>query len=157
MFGMSVFQSVLERLKAEEEDAAADEPAEDLSVRGVRGLGQGFVSAADPKGLNDQALVHRAYFDNAGEEMLAPPQPVAAPVMPDHLARTRPQEIAEDLALTDRDTPASLTAKRRAFAADNHPDRHPDLFRQNATMRMKIANMLIDEALRRINVLQTLG
>ncbi|OJF94376.1 hypothetical protein [Pararhizobium antarcticum] len=157
MFGMSVFQSVLERLKAEEENSEAEDPAENEPVRGVRGLGQGFVSTLDQKGLNDQALVHRAYFDNAGEDMLAPPQPIAEPVMPDHLARTRPQEIAADLAFTDDETPASLTAKRRAFATRNHPDRHPVLFRQNATTRMKIANMLIDEALRRINILQRLA
>jgi hypothetical protein len=50
-----------------------------------------------------------------------------------------------------------LLARRRAFARDNHPDRAPADLRTNATLRMKIANMLIDETIRRIEVERSLG
>ncbi|WEZ82848.1 hypothetical protein P6U16_17945 [Rhizobium sp. 32-5/1] len=156
MFGMSVFQSVLERLKAEE-DAEAETEVEQPSPYGVRGLGPGFVAGREQAAATGHALVHQAYFDTAGDEMMASAQPVAAPVMPDHLHRTRPQEIAEDLGLTDHETAATLTLKRRAFAGQNHPDRHHSEFRLPATTRMKIANMLIDEALRRISIMQRPG
>ncbi|KQS84761.1 MULTISPECIES: hypothetical protein [unclassified Rhizobium] len=152
MFGMSVFQSVLERLKAEEdeEEAARDEQAVSPSIRG---LNAGFVGNVTPSaGLADSSAVQRAYFDMAGDDMLAPPKPLPAPVMPDHLKRVRPDEIATDLGIAEGETLQSLADKRRTFAADNHPDRHHPDFRANATMRMKIANMLIDEALRRLRI-----
>ena len=50
-----------------------------------------------------------------------------------------------------------LLARRRSFARDNHPDRAPEDLRINATLRMKIANMLIDETIRRINVEKSFG
>ncbi len=156
MFGMSVFQSVLERLKAEE-DAEAIAEVDHPSPYGVRGLGPSFVAGKVQAAATDHALVQRAYFDMAGDDMLAPPRPIPAPVMPDHLARTRPEQIAEDLGLTDHETTATLALKRRIFAAQNHPDCHPPQFRPPATTRMKIANMLIDEALRRINLMQKPG
>jgi hypothetical protein len=156
MFGMSVFQSVLERLKAEE-DAESETEAEGSSAYGVRGLGLGFVAGREQAAAADHALVQRAYFDMASDAMLAPAIPLAKPVVPDHLRRTRPEQIAEDLGLTDHETTATLALKRRSFAADNHPDRHHADFRLPATTRMKIANMLIDEALRRISIMQRLS
>lgn len=156
MFGMSVFQSVLERLKAEE-DAEAQTEADSHSVYGIRSFGPGFVAGLEQTTAADHALVQRAYFDMAGDEMLAPALPLAKPIMPDHLRRTQPEEIAEDLGLTDDETVATLALKRRTFAAQNHPDRHHAEFRLPATTRMKIANMLIDEALRRISVMQRLS
>ncbi len=152
MFGMSVFQSVLERLKAEEdeEEAVRDEQ---LASASIRGLNAGFVGNLAPStGLADSAFVQRAYFDMAGDDMLAPPKPLPAPVMPDYLKRIRPEEIAADLGIAESETQQSLADKRRSFAADNHPDRHHSDFRANATMRMKIANMLIDEAQRRLRI-----
>ncbi|MBV6651049.1 MAG: hypothetical protein KI789_15095 [Hoeflea sp.] len=46
------------------------------------------------------------------------------------------------------DTPAELKSKRRRFARFNHPDRTPMEWREAATIRMKIANHMVDEALR---------
>lgn len=153
MFGMSVFQSVLERLKTEED---AEGPAEDEQPAhtSIRGLNGGFVGNLAASGMADSGAVQRAYFDTASDEMLAPAKPVPNPVMPDHLGRIRPEQIAADLALTEMETPQTLTDKRRRFAAENHPDRHHPDFRSNATIRMKIANMLIDEAQRRLRLLQ---
>lgn len=153
MFGMSVFQSVLERLKAEEdEEGAAHE--EHASLANIRGLNGGFVGNLAPSGMADSSAVQRAYFDTASDDMLAPPKPVPKPVIPDHLRRIRPEQIASDLALTDNETPQGLADKRRRFAAENHPDRHHPDFRANATIRMKIANMLIDEAQRRLRLMR---
>ncbi|WP_428425762.1 hypothetical protein [Pararhizobium sp.] len=153
MFGMSVFQSVLERLKAEEDEegAAEDEQSAHANIRGLNG---GFVGNLAASGIADSGAVQRAYFDTASDEMLAPAKPIPKPVMPEHLARIRPEQIAADLGLTDTETSQGLADKRRRFAADNHPDLHHPEFRTNATTRMKIANMLIDEAQRRVRLLQ---
>ncbi len=151
MFGISVFQSVLERLKTEEDGPAEDEQPAHANICGLNG---GFVSNLATSGMADSGAVQRAYFDTASDEMLAPPKPVPRPVMPDHLGRVQPEQIAADLALTETETQQTLTDKRRRFAAENHPDRHHPDFRANATIRMKIANMLIDEAQRRLRLLQ---
>ncbi|MEI3855283.1 MULTISPECIES: hypothetical protein [Ensifer] len=139
MFGMSVFQSVLERLKTEE-DSELDHAAAATSRAPV--LANAF--AIESTGLAAFGAVERAYLDAAFVE------PPPAPVMPDYLARTSLAEVAEELRLADDETSATLAGKRRMFAADNHPDRLPPEFRANATVRMKLANMLIDEAARQI-------
>ena len=154
LFGQSVFQSVLERLKAEDETA---EDAEAPAVHRVSGLGTGLafdvmegVSAASQR-------VGQAYFDNldldaaAGVVEKPAPAPPPEPVMPDHLVRTTPQEVAAELAISAADTPLTLREKRRAFARANHPDGVELPFRDNATKRMMLANLLIDEALRRLS------
>jgi len=150
LFGQSVFQSVLERLKAEEE---TEEDAEAPAAHRVSGLGTGLafdvmegVSAASQR-------VGQAYFDNleldaAVKAPTPPPEP--EPVMPDHLTRTAPEEVAAELAISAADTPQTLGEKRRTFARANHPDSVAPPFRDNATKRMMLANLLIDEALRRI-------
>ncbi|NKM17991.1 hypothetical protein GFM01_09110 [Rhizobium laguerreae] len=158
LFGQSVFQSVLERLKAEGE---TDEDAEAPAVHRVSGLGTGLafdVMAFDV--MEDVSTasqrVGQAYFDNLDLDAAAAiaEAPAAAPppepVMPDHLARIAPEEIAAELAIAAADTQQTLNEKRRAFAKANHPDGVPELFRDNANRRMMIANLLIDEAMRRL-------
>lgn len=153
LFGQSVFQSVLERLKAEEETA---EDAEAPAAHRVSGLGTGLafdvmegVSAASQR-------VGQAYFDNLELDAIvsaveaAAPLPDPEPVMPAHLMRTAPEEVAAELAISAADTPQTLGEKRRTFARTNHPDGVALPFRDNATKRMMLANLLIDEALRRI-------
>ncbi|WP_062943595.1 hypothetical protein A4A59_017280 [Rhizobium leguminosarum] len=153
LFGQSVFQSVLERLKAEDE---TDEDAEARAAHRVPGLATGLafdvmqgVSAASQR-------VGQAYFDNldldaaAGVVEKPAPAPPPEPVMPDHLARIAPEEIAAELAIAAADTQQTLNEKRRAFAKANHPDGVAEPFRDNANRRMMIANLLIDEAMRRL-------
>ncbi|OWV76589.1 hypothetical protein ATY76_01130 [Rhizobium sp. R339] len=157
LFGQSVFQSVLERLKAEEEP---DDDAEAPAAHRVCGLATGLafdvmegVSAASQR-------IGQAYFDNleldaaaatAAEPPPPPePEPAPEPVMPDHLTRTAPAEVAAELAISAADTALTLGEKRRAFARANHPDGVALPFRDNATKRMMLANLLIDEALRRL-------
>jgi hypothetical protein len=153
LFGQSVFQSVLERLKEEHPEVEDEEP----SYR-VRGLGAAFVAAQSPSDDVTARGVMNAYMDFAGETPPPPPDPEPiqepvveeAPAMPEHLSRIDPQEVSDELALSETDTVASLHEKRRLFAKANHPDSVPAAFRDNANIRMMIANLLIDEALRRL-------
>lgn len=85
------------------------------------------------------------------EERPAPPLlPDPAPVIPAHLVRLSLEEIAEDLGIAPTDDRERLAERRRQFAKLNHPDRIDADFRERATKRMKIANLLIDEAIRRL-------
>lgn len=61
---------------------------------------------------------------------------------------TDPADIARDLAIRPGLAPAQLKILRRIFAGANHPDRMPAAFREQATIRMQVANRLVDEALR---------
>lgn len=160
LLGQSIFQSVLTRLE-EEEKEAGDTALEDADFR-IRGLGAGFVT---PDGRPTATEIDTgAYFDYLAD-WLAPPADAkttetdaafdaddahihaATPAMPPHLFRLSEEEITEDLALSPKDTDVTLAEKRRQFAKLNHPDRVGPAFRENATTRMKIANLLIDRAL----------
>lgn len=68
-------------------------------------------------------------------------QPVAAP-------STKPQDIARELKLRMWHSVDQIMEIRRSFAMKNHPDRVAVAIRDAATVRMSIANTLIDEALR---------
>lgn len=158
MFGRSVFQSVVERLAAER---AAEDDELPPAYR-VSGLSSGFVREAAAAPATDGRRAEDLYRDLMAEdesaqafpvppqEKAAAPAPEAPPVMPEHLARLAPQEIAEDLALSAEDTAATLAEKRRRFARANHPDGVHESFREAANTRMKVANLLIDEALARL-------
>jgi len=163
LFGQSIFQSVLDRLDAEKAEEGEEEAA--ASFR-IRGLSAGFAAPVREGVSAAAARPDRAYVDTLEPETFAAPPPPppaeeppaeepapAEPVMPDHLARLTPQEIAAELKITERDTAQTLNEKRRAFAKANHPDGVALPFRDNATARMKIANLLIDQALRRLKVL----
>ena len=56
--------------------------------------------------------------------------------------------MAADLGLAPGMTPAEIRNRRRQFARDNHPDRVMEEFRGQATVRMTIANRLVERALR---------
>ena len=58
------------------------------------------------------------------------------------------QAIALELGLTDKLHAEGIKRIRRDFALRNHPDLVADADRREATLRMQIANLLIDEALR---------
>lgn len=162
LFGQSVFQSVLNRLKEEEEGASDDDAPVPHRVRGfTTSLAFDVMEGVSAP----SAQPGQAYFDNLepdpeaaappAEEAVAEPEPAPEPVpepdpvMPAHLARISPGDIATELAITASDTLQSLSDKRRSFAKENHPDRVHPLFRDNANIRMTLANRLIDEAIRR--------
>lgn len=149
LFKQSVFQSVLDRLDAEEDVSEKEEAA-----HRILGLNVSFVATV-PGGETPAA--HRAdeaYLDNLADPIIQPePEPEPAPkepVMPEHLARTSREEVAAELAITSETTLHSLHEKRRHFAKANHPDGVAAPFREQATARMTLANQLIDEAIRRL-------
>jgi hypothetical protein len=153
LLGQSVFQSVLNRLK--EEDEGAPEDAAPVSHR-VAGFTTSLAFDVMEGVSAPSARPGQAYIDNLEAEAApAPaepppaPEPEPDPVMPAHLARTAPHDIAAELSISQHDTAHSLSDKRRSFAKANHPDGVHPLFRDNATKRMTIANLLIDEAIRR--------
>ncbi|QRM56390.1 hypothetical protein [Sinorhizobium sp. BG8] len=156
---MTVFESVLERLKAEmATEEQEDEAGSSTSRGGITGLPSGFAGLKDghvfAPGWQAAAAYRDLYEDMPPAEIEEAP---VKPPSPPHLLRIAPEEIADDLALKGTETLDELAALRRAFARENHPDLvDPDL-RDNATLRMKIANMLIDETLRRINVESSFG
>ncbi len=164
MFGMTVFESVLERLKAEArqaEEDAAEEAVEDDGPGEIRGLNSGFAGIGTGSTFVSGSQAAAAYLDLYEEPRPTPPEPQPAPepppAPPPHLLRIVPDEIAEDLALNGKESVDDLLARRRSFARENHPDRAPEELRANATLRMKIANMLIDETIRRLKVEESLG
>ncbi|SEH68120.1 hypothetical protein SAMN05216228_1005275 [Rhizobium tibeticum] len=154
LFGQSVFQSVLDRLKAEDDETAEQDAPAAARVSGLN-TGLAFdvmegVSASSAR--PDQAYVETLEFapPKTVAEQPPPPEPEPEPVMPDYLVRVTPENVAAELDISARDTVQSLSEKRRAFAKKNHPDRVDPPFRDNATKRMTIANLLIDQALRRL-------
>ncbi|MCM2473106.1 hypothetical protein HGO38_06400 [Rhizobium sp. CG5] len=151
LFGQSLFQSVLQRLEDEAAEAADDDTS---PSHRISGLGSGFVWESAAPSPADVERTRDLYLDLMPEETAPPEEPAAVaeppPIMPDHLARTAPMQVAEDLALSPADTLQILTEKRRSFARANHPDGVADPFRDKATRRMQIANLLIDEAIARL-------
>lgn len=152
ILGQSIFDAVMGRLKEEHEET--DSSGEDTAWQSVRGLNAGFVSASyDHAGNIPTGQVADAYSAFMPDTPEIEPQPTSPePSRPDEstrkFARLTPEEIAEEMELSASDTAASLQAKRRAFARLNHPDTVAPQWRDQANLRMKIANLLVDEALR---------
>ncbi|MCJ8519501.1 hypothetical protein ABID21_002271 [Pseudorhizobium tarimense] len=150
LLGQSVFQSVLTRLDEEKQE---DEPPAEGAVFRVPGLTSGFVAATKETVAFGSSGAGDAYLEMLADKPPPEPDPPAEaprkePFVPEHLLRISDAEIAEDLALTPDETAETLAEKRRRFAKDNHPDRVPEALRDNATLRMKTANILIDRAIR---------
>ncbi|MFB2562002.1 hypothetical protein [Rhizobium sp. IMFF44] len=154
LFKQSLFQSVLDRLDGEEEAAEQEEAA-----HRIRGLNVSFAATVLGGETPDTHRPDEAYRDNLGDPVILPgpdpepepaPQKPELPIMPEHLARTSREEVAAELAITSDLTREALQEKRRSFAKANHPDSVIALFREQATIRMTLANQLIDEAIRRL-------
>lgn len=150
LFGQSVFQSVLTRLREEREEEAEKT---ETSFR-IKGLGVGFVAPTDEGQVlaATGAEAYLAFLPETSEIEPKLPEPEQeeppAPEIPPHLLRLTEEEIAEELAITAADTEATLAEKRRRFAKANHPDGIAPEFRDNANIRMKTANLLIDTAIK---------
>lgn len=63
---------------------------------------------------------------------------------------TKLEDVARELKLRGWHSEAQLHKIRRRFAMKNHPDRVPASIRTASTMRMGIANMLIDQAIHKL-------
>lgn len=154
ILGQSLFDAVLDRLAEERED----EPTEldtGLSPAGIRGLNAGFVSASIGMPLPDgESRLDDAYFDFGDDPLRRQDergsQTDAETQNAGRFSRLTPQAVAEDLNLSEAHSADALNGLRRAFARQNHPDMIAEQWREQATLRMKIANLLIDEALKRL-------
>ncbi len=155
LFGRSVFHSVVERLREEADKADSAETDEAPSSHRVFGLNMSFAAQTAE---TEQTRMYRsagAYADILADRPEPHPtltftedEPPTAPEMPAHLTILEPAAIAAELGIDSNTTTAELNEKRRLFARQNHPDCVAAAFRGNATVRMTIANQLIDTALR---------
>jgi len=150
--GWSSFEAVLDRVSNERGDTATDRSG---SWTAMRGWNSSFVGAS----LRSQPWPGREeggaadLADHTGSSTSAPrPEPA---IDISHFKRLSPKEVAKDINLLASDTAAMLQSKRRSFARRNHPDRSPVEWREAATIRMKIANHMVDEALRRMRAPRT--
>lgn len=145
LFGKSLFESVLDRLRQEREPE--DEDGMPAAQPSLSAFGGGFVGAVFEPASDHRGSLDRGYRD-ALDGIDAPPPP--EPQIPPHLLRLTLAEISEDLALAPDDTVQILQDKRRAFARKNHPDGFSEPYRDKANIRMTVANLMVDEALRRL-------
>jgi hypothetical protein len=141
VFGKSLFETVLDGLEPEEQEEEDPGPA-----RRMTGLGATLLAGMG--GELDHGDFADLYSDY-GEGL--PVFPVDVPPQPPAwLDRLSIEEISEDLDLTNCKSDWELKDRRRVFARSNHPDVvHPD-YRGPATIRMTIANRLIDDAISRL-------
>ena len=157
LFGQSVFQSVLTRLDEQQKDEDEEGAAPGAGFR-IHGLGSGFVApSVDHVGAAAaQADAYLAYLPDEPADPQEPEgvtgaqEPARENPIPPHLLRLTQNEIADELAITAQDTETSLNEKRRSFAKRNHPDGVAPEWRDNATVRMTIANLLIDAAMKNL-------
>lgn len=160
--GRSLFDTILERVGQERAEAPE---LHSPYATASRGWYSSFVAAdlARASRWNNEEDPAQAPAPSAAKadapgpeaikiEMPAPPKPTPPKPKPaidtSMFKRLSPEEVAKDIDLLASDTPTELQSKRRRFARLNHPDRTPMEWREAATTRMKIANHLVDEALR---------
>ena len=158
--GLDSFDAVLDRVSNERAEAASHGSG---PWTAMRGWNSSFVATS----LRSQPWPGREQRDTAHSAVhIDPPTPAPRPKPAVHnvaptpppkpkpsidtslFKRLSPDDVAKDINLLASDTPAELKSKRRKFARLNHPDRVPVEWRQAATIRMKIANHMVDEALR---------
>ncbi|MDB5524628.1 MAG: hypothetical protein JWM58_2391 [Rhizobium sp.] len=135
VFGKSLFETVLEGLHNQADEEEEDAP---LPVRGFNGgfVGNDWSGRADPG--SDPSLLFNGFA----------PDPVTVEAfIPGWIDRLSETEIKEDLCLKNCRTELDLRERRRLFALDNHPDRVPIEYREQANRRMMAANQMIDAAL----------
>jgi hypothetical protein len=140
VFGKSLFETVLDGLETEEQEEEDFTPA-----RRMTGLGATLLAGVSDGGGPDHGDFADLYSD-FGEGLPIHPAD-ALPQPPAWLERLSREEIMRDLDLSNCKSDADLRERRRSFARGNHPDVvHPD-YRGSATIRMTIANRLIDDAI----------
>jgi hypothetical protein len=143
VFGKSLFETVLDGMDVEEEEDAD----EDAPLRRPR-VTTPFLADTSLADRADQRPLGELYED-FGEPEVAEPEATPSPIPPAWLERLSEQDVEADLGLGQAMTSADIKEKRRAFARINHPDRVAEEFREAATIRMTIANRLVEVALRR--------
>ena len=123
---------------------AAEEAARSTAAR-VGGVD--FLAAMDElqaKGIKIGDRTAAASYD----EMAAEPEPAVARPVRAPLPSLDPADIGRELGIDALRGVAALDAARRKFAFANHPDRVGPELRERAEQRMRVANMLVDQAKR---------
>lgn len=146
VFGKSLFETVLDGMELETpEEDEADEIAPPRHPRVTTPFlaDTSFTDRADQRPLGE-------LYEDFGEPQSDEPAVEAAPEPPAWVDRLSEQEVAADLGLAAGMNRAEIRERRRTFARANHPDRVLEEFRAAATIRMTIANRLVEAALRRV-------
>ena len=105
----------------------------ELESAGIFGAGHAAAS------YGEMAAERQPPRQKAAEETVVPPPPLPSIDLAD---------IRRELRIDGVRKPAELDALRRQFAFANHPDRVVPALRERAEQRMRIANMLVDDAKR---------
>lgn len=158
--GLDSFDAVLDRVSNERAEASSHGSG---TWAAMRGWNSSFVATSlrsqpwpgrEQQGTAEPAVHIDVSMPGPGttsavdnDAPTPPPKPTPA-IDTSLFKRLSPEDVANDINLLASDTPVELKSKRRKFARLNHPDRVPMEWRQAATTRMKIANHLVDEALR---------
>jgi hypothetical protein len=153
--GLDSFDAVLDRVSTERAESAAHGSGPWTTMRGWNSSFVATSLKSQPWPSRQQRVVADTVVHTdvptPAPRPVPKPEPRPEPAIDTSLfKRLSPEEVAKDINLLASDTPAELQSKRRSFARLNHPDRAPLEWRQAATTRMKIANHMVDEALRRV-------
>jgi hypothetical protein len=143
VFGKSLFETVLDGMEVEEVEEDEDVPVRRPRVNAHFLPDTSFSERADRRSLG-------ALYEDFGAPPPAEIEVSPSPAPPVWLNRLSEQDVIDDLDLKAGMTKVAIKEKRRAFARENHPDRVAEDYRQAATIRMTIANRLVEAALRRI-------
>jgi hypothetical protein len=143
VFGKTLFETVLDGMDVED----LEEDEEEAPVRHPR-VTVHFLADTSFSDRADQRPLGELYED-FGEPPPAEPELPPSPEPPAWLGHLSEQDVAADLGLASGMSRSEIREKRRAFARGNHPDRVTEQFREAATIRMTIANRLVETALRR--------
>ena len=141
------FLKALEEARAAMAGREADDGPRKVSHPDSAARGMGFRDAIDRltgtlRSYISAGLVSRLYADaSQTRSRETTPSTSVAP-------RSEHEQVLAELHLTSNLTAHDLKLIRRKFAMANHPDRVAPPIRDEATRRMTIANMLIDDALR---------
>ena len=142
VFGKSLFETVLDAIEV-------DEPEEDeeVSPRRPRVVAHFLADTSFSERAEDRPLGE--LYEDFGAPAPAVPGVSEPPAPPAWLDRLSEQDVVDDLGLAVGMAKAEIREKRRVFARANHPDSVIEEFREAATIRMTIANRLVEAALRK--------
>lgn len=145
VFGKSLFETVLDGMDVDEVDEDEETPVRRPRIVAPF-LADTSLSDDDderaPGGLG-------GLYEDFGAPAVPEAAPPPSPEPPAWLNRLADQDVVEDLGLAAGMTKSEIREKRRAFARLNHPDRVAERYRDAATIRMTIANRLVEAALRK--------
>jgi hypothetical protein len=138
------FTEILEALQRVADGAAAPPRMSDQQLRDIL---DGIPELSDDHSYIPSQVLAKIYADARSQRSAAEESPPPElEIVADN--RSEDEIVADALQLTPELTVDDLLRIRREYALANHPDRVAPSEREQATRRMTIANMLIDQAMR---------